>query len=1223
MRAILTTLIILATTCFLSAGTFADTTADGGAIRALVVGISDYRSDEIPDLQYAHRDAPAFAGWLRSPAGGEVPAENLRLLTGEQATGGAILAGLHWLLTESRKGDRAVVYFSGHAGLESVANPQPGYLLPYDAPGMVYPAGGIGQGDLRRIFSHIKDIRQAEVWFILDAPHVEALPAEEDNAPSPVRDLAGAFPVTVKMLACGPGQVAAEGNQWGNGHSRFTYSLLQGLYGAADSDGNGEVLLPEIQDYLQLQMSGGAAPQPAIVEGDARLRLSHPQGMTAPPGVALQSYAPPAGADADPRLAAFQRALSAGQLLEPAGQSAYDFLRQAAGLKPETLQRARQQLAGALLARAQEGIPDYLNHNPVAGYRGSQPGESFRSLARYAETAVQLLSGNAIVANLAGGREAFLEGLALRLEAGGEAAESDYNESLARLNQAMTTEEGAHVYNEIGNAYLGQEAYDRALLHFRKGMNMSPKWTPPYLNAARCYLLMNRAADGLLIGQQAIEMAPENPGGYLVLGQLYQKLRRFEEAEQVYQKALELDPRSAPAQTQLGALYAEQGQYGKAETALQKAISIDRQHLEAHLRLAELYRQWNKPEKGIQTARQLIQIAPEYLPAQLLLGRLYMENSRYEEAEQQLLQALSLEPSGSAVLRYLGRLYQEQEKPEQALGYYEQAIEADEEDPLTYLWMGSLYEYSKKQPEVAENLYRRAIDVAPQRPEGYVYLGRLLREQGQLDDAARQFQRALEIEPGYLAAQNGLGLVYRRQGQYQRAEAQFKQIIQEAPNDPTAFYNLGLLYHENLQRYSDAEQQYRQALNIAPLNPAYHSALSQLYREMGREEAANAQLQQAIELGLSDARTLYNAGITALTSGNTAEAESFFRQVLEVEPANPRAHYQLGKLLRQQGAQGEAARLLQRATELDDDFAPAFYELGALYQHLGQPEKAENLFQALLQRQPEATQVRYALALLYYQQGKDREAVPHLQRILANEPNHVEALNLAGAVYMRLNNAAKAKELYQRVLDLEPDHAPAHYNLGVLYRQEGDLSQAAELLSRATELDADNPDNFYQLGIVYQQQSKYPEAAEAWEKALEGSPGDEEMLNDLTRLYLYDLKRYDKAEDRAQTILRQDPKDVEARRMLGYAILYDGQPQRARQHFEQLLQQEPDNPRHYYSMAAFYSYQEEKKEAYEWLEKALQRGFRNTDLLREDPDLNNIRDSRRFRKLVVDYLEEG
>ena len=47
----------------------------------LVIGVSDYREEGITDLQYAHRDAELFASYLMSPAGGNVPRTNIKLLT--------------------------------------------------------------------------------------------------------------------------------------------------------------------------------------------------------------------------------------------------------------------------------------------------------------------------------------------------------------------------------------------------------------------------------------------------------------------------------------------------------------------------------------------------------------------------------------------------------------------------------------------------------------------------------------------------------------------------------------------------------------------------------------------------------------------------------------------------------------------------------------------------------------------------------------------------------------------------------------------------------------------------------------------------------------------------------------------------------------------------------------------------------------------------------------
>jgi hypothetical protein len=60
---------------------------------AVVVGISDYKYDTrwdkrrgIPDLQFADRDAKAFARFLMSPQGGAFPPDHVLLLTDRRAT---------------------------------------------------------------------------------------------------------------------------------------------------------------------------------------------------------------------------------------------------------------------------------------------------------------------------------------------------------------------------------------------------------------------------------------------------------------------------------------------------------------------------------------------------------------------------------------------------------------------------------------------------------------------------------------------------------------------------------------------------------------------------------------------------------------------------------------------------------------------------------------------------------------------------------------------------------------------------------------------------------------------------------------------------------------------------------------------------------------------------------------------------------------------------------
>jgi hypothetical protein len=51
-----------------------------GSIYAVVVGISDYQDEDIPDLRFADKDALAFAGYLQSPSGRSLDEDHLKVM---------------------------------------------------------------------------------------------------------------------------------------------------------------------------------------------------------------------------------------------------------------------------------------------------------------------------------------------------------------------------------------------------------------------------------------------------------------------------------------------------------------------------------------------------------------------------------------------------------------------------------------------------------------------------------------------------------------------------------------------------------------------------------------------------------------------------------------------------------------------------------------------------------------------------------------------------------------------------------------------------------------------------------------------------------------------------------------------------------------------------------------------------------------------------------------
>jgi uncharacterized caspase-like protein len=101
----------------------------------LVVGVADNAVPRfaLPDVA---KDIVALRNVLVDPDRCAYPSEQVRMLTGADATRGAILDGLDWL-ADCTRGDSAtestvVIYFSGHGWRDMSTDPPTYYLIPYD-----------------------------------------------------------------------------------------------------------------------------------------------------------------------------------------------------------------------------------------------------------------------------------------------------------------------------------------------------------------------------------------------------------------------------------------------------------------------------------------------------------------------------------------------------------------------------------------------------------------------------------------------------------------------------------------------------------------------------------------------------------------------------------------------------------------------------------------------------------------------------------------------------------------------------------------------------------------------------------------------------------------------------------------------------------------------------------------------------------------------------------
>jgi tetratricopeptide (TPR) repeat protein len=104
-------------------------------------------------------------------------------------------------------------------------------------------------------------------------------------------------------------------------------------------------------------------------------------------------------------------------------------------------------------------------------------------------------------------------------------------------------------------------------------------------------------------------------------------------------------------------------------------------------------------------------------------------------------------------------------------------------------------------------------------------------------EARDAYRRALELDAHHADAHVNLGRLLHEQGLVEEAERHYRLALREAPNHATAAYDLGIAL-EDLGRPADAIEAYRAALVTDPRLADAHYNIARLYEKVGKKAAA-------------------------------------------------------------------------------------------------------------------------------------------------------------------------------------------------------------------------------------------------------------------------------------------------------------------------------------------------------------------------------------------------
>lgn len=119
---------------------------------------------------------------------------------------------------------------------------------------------------------------------------------------------------------------------------------------------------------------------------------------------------------------------------------------------------------------------------------------------------------------------------------------------------AASYPDAARAQVDLGNAYTGNNQFDKARQSYEKAIKLDSLWVGGYLGLANSYLFsepkdLKRAEENAL---KIVALAPKSAGAEITLGDVYRAQNDFERAKDAYSKAVDLDKDVPEAYYKLG-----------------------------------------------------------------------------------------------------------------------------------------------------------------------------------------------------------------------------------------------------------------------------------------------------------------------------------------------------------------------------------------------------------------------------------------------------------------------------------------------------------------------------------------------------------------------------------------------------------------------------------------------------------------------------------------------
>ena len=302
--------------------------------------------------------------------------------------------------------------------------------------------------------------------------------------------------------------------------------------------------------------------------------------------------------------------------------------------------------------------------------------------------------------------------------------------------------------------------------------------------------------------ERVLALGADSPVLRSNLGAAYAGLGRYEDAVEQYGRALAADGGNVAIRRNLALAFYKAGRLTEAAAEAETILAAQPENESATLLLADCRFRLGQNARVIEILQPLAGRASPDRAVSYLLGMALLAEGRAAEAQAAIDRVLR---DGSAEAHvFLAMMYAKDEDCAKAMPEIRQALDANPAVPLVNFLNGQcLMDEKRNDFTGAMAAFRAELATFPNHFESNLFLGNLLREGAQPEEALGYLERAARLRPADVAAQFSLGAVYVALGRTAEALPLLERVAAAAPDHVQTQMQLAVVYHR-LGRTSDS-----------------------------------------------------------------------------------------------------------------------------------------------------------------------------------------------------------------------------------------------------------------------------------------------------------------------------------------------------------------------------------------------------------------------------------